>query len=48
MKLARNMKLIGGVDQAELETLQKRVAAIVADLRLIRDDETVRELQKNA
>lgn len=47
-QIAKDIAAISTVDLAELEVLQKRVAAILADLKAIKDDETVRELQKNA
>ena len=42
--IVRNMKLVAAVDVAELEILERRVRAIIRDLKIIKDDATTREL----
>ena len=43
-QIARDLATISAVDLAELEVLQRRVAAILADLRAIEASPTVKEL----
>jgi hypothetical protein len=43
--IVRNMRLIAAVDLAELEVLQRRVAAIASDLQAIKDSDVVKELE---
>ena len=42
--ITRDLAVIAAADLSELETLQRRVAAIVNDLKIIRDDNVVKEL----
>ena len=44
-QIANDLRLIGSVDVAELEILEKRLRAIASDLKTIHDSDVVKELE---